>query len=171
MSIESCTIFGLTQLWHHLLLLWVDGNRRVVDCEDIFTGHYLSACTKMFASTGDERFKPRIDTIVANFEACRAALGDGYLSAFPQSAFDTLEQEFGGGGIWAPYYTIHKILAGLLDAHRHGRSDGAIEVATRHDWCRNAHGQVPSSQTLEPMLRTNNLNPLNEYGESAKHSL
>src|SRR5580692_12101852 len=65
-----------------------------------FTGHYLSACARIFAATGDDQFKARIDTLVVELERCQTALGDGYLSAFPQSVFDTLEREFGGGGIW-----------------------------------------------------------------------
>ena len=129
-----------------------------------FTGHYLSACARMFAATGDDQFKARIDTLVVELERCQAALGDGYLAAFPQSAFDTLEREFGGGGIWAPYYTIHKILAGLLDAHRYGRNDKAIEVATRlGNWVASRVARV-SSEALDPMLCTSSLNPLNEYG-------
>ena len=45
---------------------------------------------------------------------------DGYLAAFPTGAFDRLEGKRGdGGGVVVPYYTIHKIMAGLLDAHHY----------------------------------------------------
>ena len=47
----------------------------------------------------------------------------GYLSAFPEEFFDRVEAR---KGVWAPYYTLHKILAGLLDVHRvFGDADGA----------------------------------------------
>ena len=36
----------------------------------------------------------------------------GYLSAFPEEFFDRVEAR---QKVWAPYYTIHKIMAGLLD--------------------------------------------------------
>lgn len=46
------------------------------------------------------------------------AAGTGFISAWPERVFDRLE---GGhfGEVWAPWYTVHKILAGLLDAHHH----------------------------------------------------
>jgi len=79
------------------------------------TGHYLSACALMFASTGDARFRERAALLVGELAQCQAALGEsGYLSAFPEAFFDRLEA---GQGVWAPYYTLHKILAGLLDAY------------------------------------------------------
>ncbi len=52
--------------------------------------------------------------MVSELVKVQQALGDGYLSAFPASLFDRLEALT---HVWAPYYTIHKIIAGLLDAH------------------------------------------------------
>src|SRR5579863_1646108 len=83
-------------------------------------GHYLSACSLMYASTGDPRFKERVDKIVSGFAECQAALGSnathfGYLSAFPESFIDRVES---GRQVWAPWYTLHKIMAGLLDANQ-----------------------------------------------------
>ncbi len=80
-----------------------------------FVGHYLSACSLMYKSTGDEQFKNRADYIVTELAKCQAALGGEYLSAFPESYFERLES---GKKVWAPYYTIHKIMAGLLDSYQ-----------------------------------------------------
>lgn len=43
----------------------------------------------------------------------------GFVSAYPETQFITLESMTASNFsiVWAPYYTIHKILAGLLDAH------------------------------------------------------
>lgn len=61
--------------------------------------------------------------------------GEGYLSAYPPDQFIMLEQGATYGGrddqIWAPYYTLHKILAGLLDCYEIGGNDKARVVA--HD--------------------------------------
>ncbi|WP_335988738.1 beta-L-arabinofuranosidase domain-containing protein [Glycomyces sp. MUSA5-2] len=57
----------------------------------------------------------------------------GFLAAYPETQFLRLEEfaTYGGNaGIWAPYYTTHKILAGLLDAHRLGGNGDALEIAT-----------------------------------------
>lgn len=127
-----------------------------------FTGHYLSACSQMYAATGDVRFKQRVETLVAAFDECQRALGGKYLSAFPDTQFDTLEREFGGA--WAPYYTLHKILAGLLDAHLAAENARALTIASRlGDWVAERMDRVPTAN-LEPLLHTTELNPLNEYG-------
>ena len=52
-------------------------------------GHYLSACSLMYASTGDVRFKQRVDYIVGVLAQCQsnsptAGFHEGYLSAFPE---------------------------------------------------------------------------------------
>ncbi|MGP8052919.1 MAG: beta-L-arabinofuranosidase domain-containing protein [Limisphaerales bacterium] len=95
-------------------------------------GHYLSACSLMFASTGDARFKERVDKIVAGFAECQNALATngshaGYLSAFPESFIDRVENR---KPVWAPWYTLHKIMAGLLDANQLGGNAQALEVLT-----------------------------------------
>lgn len=79
-----------------------------------FIGHYLSACAQGYASLGDEELKRRGDTLVTELARCQRALGNGYLSAFPEEFFDRLRD---GRPVWAPFYTLHKIMAGLLDMH------------------------------------------------------
>ncbi|HRR83051.1 MAG TPA: glycoside hydrolase family 127 protein [Planctomycetota bacterium] len=92
-------------------------------------GHYLSGCALMYASTGDEALKAKADALVAELAKCQKALGaSGYLSAFPESFIDRVED---CKPVWAPYYTLHKVWAGLLDMHRHGGNAQALEVATR----------------------------------------
>src|ERR1044071_7203504 len=46
-------------------------------------GHYLSACAFMFASTGDARFRERVNYIVAELETAQRANGNGYVAAIP----------------------------------------------------------------------------------------
>lgn len=62
----------------------------------------------------------------------------GFLSAYPETQFIRLEEfaRYGGSqGIWAPYYTLHKIMAGLIDAHVHTGNEQALEVLTGiGDW-------------------------------------
>ncbi len=100
-------------------------------------GHYLSAVSLMYASTGDERFKQRADYLVAELAKCQsnssaAGFHEGYLSAFPESFIDRVEQ---GKPVWAPWYTLHKILAGLLDANRLCGNQQALAVAEKMaDW-------------------------------------
>jgi DUF1680 family protein len=59
--------------------------------------------------------------------------GAGFISAYPPDQFIMLEKGATYGTqdsqIWAPYYTLHKILAGLLDSYEVGGNQKALEVA------------------------------------------
>ena len=99
-------------------------------------GHYLSAVSIMYASTGDARFKRRADSLVAEFAKVQAAestkFHPGYLSAFPEELFDRVDAR---QRVWAPYYTIHKIMAGLLDAYLLAGNAQALDVLKKQaDW-------------------------------------
>lgn len=89
-------------------------------------GHYLSASALMYAATGDEGLKRKADALVADLAACQKANGNGYLSAFPISFFDRLRE---GKPVWAPFYTLHKILAGHLDMYVHTGNEQALATA------------------------------------------
>ena len=60
--------------------------------------------------------------------------GKGFISAYPPDQFILLEHGATYGSrdnqIWAPYYTLHKILAGLLDCYEVGGNKKALEIAT-----------------------------------------
>ncbi|MEU6844634.1 beta-L-arabinofuranosidase domain-containing protein [Streptomyces sp. NPDC046716] len=84
------------------------------------TGHLLSGLAQARAATGDDAYADKARYLVESLAACQraapaAGFTPGYLSAFPEQVFTDLE---GGGKPWAPYYTIHKIMAGLLDQYR-----------------------------------------------------
>jgi uncharacterized protein len=79
-----------------------------------FSGHYLSACALLAAQTGDAAVRDRGTHLAAELARCQAAIGTGYLSAFPVDLFDRLRA---GQPAWAPFYTLHKIMAGLLDTY------------------------------------------------------
>jgi len=87
-------------------------------------GHYLSACSLMYASTGDERFKERVNYIVDELEACQNANGNGYAMCVPRgkelfkevSEGKITTQRFNLNGCWVPIYTLHKEMSGLRDA-------------------------------------------------------
>jgi len=59
--------------------------------------------------------------------------GKGFISAYPPDQFIMLGKGATYGGrntqIWAPYYTLHNILAGLLDCYEVGGNKKALQVA------------------------------------------
>jgi len=102
-------------------------------------GHYMSALSLMYASTGNEALKARADSIVSELAKVQGAMPSqgyhaGYLSAFPEEFFDRVDAR---KPVWAPYYTIHKIMAGLLDVYLHCGNTQALDVLERMaDWVR-----------------------------------
>ncbi len=94
------------------------------------TGHLLSAPAQAYAGTGDEAYAAKSRSPVSALAECQRAAPaaghrQGYLSAFPESVFDRPEA---GGKPWAPYYTLHKIMAGLLDQYELAGDRQALTV-------------------------------------------
>lgn len=123
-------------------------------------GHYLSACAMMYASTGDEQFKDRVDEIVAELAKCQKALGDsGYLSAYPESFIDRVEAR---RQVWAPYYTLHKIMAGLLDSYEWCGNRQALEIlGEMARWCKGRCDKL-SEEEMQGMLNSTEQGGMNE---------
>src|SRR4051812_2712693 len=86
-----------------------------VELRGHFLGHYLSGCAQTAVSARDEQVKRKGDAIVADLARCQHANGGGYISAFPPEFLERLKTT---GKVWAPWYTLHKILAGLYDMYR-----------------------------------------------------
>jgi len=113
---------------------WVD-----IRCHGHTLGHYLSAAAMMYASTGDERFAERTRYIVTELRACQRARGDGLVCAFPDGS-RPLDDAIGGRSFpGVPWYTTHKIFAGLRDAHVHAVTPGALAaLVDLAEWTWNA---------------------------------
>jgi uncharacterized protein len=132
------------------------------------TGHYLSAASRMAAATGDGVFRDRANYIVGELAKCQEALKqDGYLAAFPPEVFDWLEGklEKPPRGVVVPYYTVHKIMAGLLDAHHYLGNAQALEVTEKMAVYFEKRLAGLSAEQIERAFRTDgSRNPQNEFG-------
>lgn len=126
---------------------WVD-----IRCQGHSLGHYLSACALMFASTGDDRFKQRVDYVIDELAACQDAGGSGLICAFPDGATQLANSVGGKPFVGVPWYTMHKIYAGLRDAHVHAGNRPALTMVRRlTDWAWNATRSLTDDQ-LQRML-------------------
>jgi DUF1680 family protein len=123
------------------------------DCElrGHFTGgHYLSACALAFASSGNEELKRNGDLMIAELAKCQAQHKNGYLSAFPQELFDRLRD---GVNVWAPFYTIHKVMAGHLDMYTLGGNEQALDTAEKMaGWVRSWSDPLSEQQMQRALL-------------------
>lgn len=84
--------------------------------------------------------------------------GKGFISAYPPDQFIMLESGAKYGGqknqVWAPYYTLHKILAGLVDVYKVTGNKKALEIAVgMSDWVHARLDQLPK-ETLISMWNT-----------------
>jgi DUF1680 family protein len=130
-------------------------------------GHYLSAASRMYAATGDEKYRDRANYIVAELAKCQAATHeDGYLAGFPPSIFDKLERgTLSPGGVLVPYYTVHKIIAGLLDVHHYLGSQQSLKIAVHMADYFQKRLEKLSSDELDNIFHTDRQrNPSNEFG-------
>jgi DUF1680 family protein len=123
------------------------------DCElrgHFAGGHYLSACALAFASSGDEELKRNGDLMVAELAKCQAQHKNGYLSAYPQELFDRLRD---GVNVWAPYYTLHKIMAGHLDMYTLAGNEQALETVEKMArWVRSWSDPLSEQQMQRVLL-------------------
>src|SRR5258707_2852074 len=122
-------------------------------------GHYLSACAMMYASTGKAQFKERIDFIIDELEKCQEARKSGYVGAIPNedSIFWKVQHGiikssgFDLNGGWSPWYTVHKVMAGLTDVHLFVDNKKALAIVEKMaDWTDNILKDLKDEQ-LEKM--------------------
>lgn len=128
-------------------------------------GHYLSSLARFFAATGDSRVRSRLDHVLDVFERCQGAAGNGYLGGIPRGqqlgrelAAARIEADlFILNGRWVPLYSLHKTLAGLLDAFAYVGSQRALSMASAlGQWWVDSTSGLPDA-AFESVLTT-------EYG-------
>lgn len=99
--------------------------------------------------------------------------GKGFISAYPPDQFIMLEKGAKYGGqksqIWAPYYTLHKILAGLIEVYEVSGNKKALAIATgMSDWVYARLSKLPT-ETLIKMWNTYIAGEFGGMNESMAH--
>ena len=89
------------------------------DLRGHITGHLLSAMANL-------QMKAKADSLVQGLAEVQRQYGSGYLSAFGEGLIDRNIQ---GKSVWAPFYTLHKIVQGLIDQYQLCGNATALEVA------------------------------------------
>mgnify|MGYP004649509341 FL=1 len=133
------------------------GGWEALDCDlrGHITGHLLSAYATLYAQTGSQAVKMKADSIVNGLAEVQQAYGrGGYLSAFAEGLIDRNIQ---GKSVWAPFYTLHKIVQGLIDQYQMTGNGKALEIAKgMGNWAYNKLKPL-SEETRKKMIR-------NEFG-------
>jgi len=125
-------------------------------------GHYVSALSLMYASTGDKEIGRRLDYMISELERCQAANGNGYLSGVPNgkviwkeiAAGNIRANTFGLNDRWVPLYNIHKTFAGLHDAYKYAGNEKAKGMLIKlTDWMLTEVSALSDTQ-IQDMLRS-----------------
>jgi Uncharacterized protein conserved in bacteria len=131
---------------------WESTNPEFDGIRGHYLGHYLSACAKGYAATGDKELKNRIDYLVGELAKCQDKYGNGYIGAFPESMFDDLNQ--GKKVRWVPWYTMHKLMAGLYDVYIYGSNIQVYQVLMKlTDWVKKKTDGL-SPEAMQQVLKT-----------------
>jgi DUF1680 family protein len=123
-------------------------------------GHYLSALSLMYASTGNAEIKNRLDYMLAELEKCQLKNGNGYIGSVPGGG--KTWEEITNGKIdasgfslnrkWVPLYNIHKTFAGLFDTWTITKNEKAREMLLKMcDWFLGVCNPLTDAQ-LQQML-------------------
>ena len=119
------------------------GNWESIGLDGHIGGHYLSALAMMYASTGEEELKRRLDYMISELARCQKANGNGYVGGIPQGKVfwerihkgDIDGSSFGLNNTWVPLYNIHKLFAGLSDAYLIAGNTEAKKILIKlSDW-------------------------------------
>ncbi len=141
-------------------------------------GHFISALSIAYSATGDREIYDKLVYTVRELRALQmrsggrasefvtacdpgdvreedmsrdiSAWGEGYIGAYPPDQFALLEKLTPYPKIWAPYYTLHKLLAGMLDCFEATGLDEAKDSARGiGDWIYDRLCAVPEERIAE----------------------
>ncbi|MBZ4192202.1 glycoside hydrolase family 127 protein [Niabella beijingensis] len=124
-------------------------------------GHYLSALSNMYAATHNAEARRRLIYMIDELEKCQRENGNGYVGGIPGSKkfwTDLAAGKIEAGGFslngkWVPWYNMHKLFAGLIDAYRLTGIEKAKEILIKlSEWCFLTTRQLDDAQ-LQNMLR------------------
>jgi DUF1680 family protein len=122
-------------------------------------GHWLSAASAMYTVTRDEELLLKIEYAVNELAYLQSLDEEGYVSGFPRTCFDKVftgdfeVENFSLAGGWVPWYSIHKIYAGLIDVYSLTGNQKALEVVTKlADWAKKGTDNLNEKQFQKMLI-------------------
>lgn len=105
-------------------------------------GHYLAAAAQAIArgygnckGSDGQTLQQRFDYLLESLEECQKALGTGFIfgatmadPSTPELQFDKVEST-NASDTWVPWYTVHKIMNGLVESYKSAKNETALRVA------------------------------------------
>lgn len=114
-------------------------------------GHYLTAMAQAFKQTKkndsnrNAQIKQKLDYSISQLKKFQDKSRNGYLFASFEEHFDIIEGKATGDN-WVPWYTMHKIISGLVAVYKYEGNATALYIAGRlGDWTYNRTSAWDSS--------------------------
>lgn len=93
-------------------------------------GHYMTALAQAYSHTNEQALMEKLSYIISELSECQ--FDSGYLSAFPETLIENVEKK---QPAWVPWYTMHKIIAGLISVYHATQLQVAFDIVVRlGDW-------------------------------------
>lgn len=109
-----------------------------------FVGHWIWAAAYIYRQTGDQEFKARLDKIVDEIAKCQIENGEGWAGSIPPKYIDWAAKK---KYVWAPYYTLHKNMFGLIEAYKLTGNEKALDIVVKWaKWFTNWTNQFTKEQ-------------------------
>lgn len=124
-------------------------------------GHYLTALSLMYASTGNPEMLRHLNYMVEELKKCQDRNPDGYVGGVPGgvamwadvAAGKINTESFSLNGKWVPWYNMHKLFAGLRDAWLYAGNEQARSMLIKlADWALQLAGGLDDAQ-IQQMLK------------------
>lgn len=140
------------------------GGWESLDCElrGHSIGHIMSGLAYLYASTGDKRYKIKGDSIVSGLSEVQEVLiqngQKGCISAYPENL---INRNIAGKSVWAPWYTLHKVYAGLIDQYLYSDNKEALDIMEKAaSWV--YQKLMPLSEEQRALMLRNEFGGVNE---------
>ncbi|MEJ5995687.1 glycoside hydrolase family 127 protein [Pedobacter sp. Du54] len=138
------------------------GNWENTGLDGHMAGHYLSALSLMYGTTGDLKVKERITYVLNELEKCQIKNRNGYVGGVPGGK--AMWAQIKNGNIkassfslndkWVPLYNIHKLYSGLYDAYAITGNVKAKNILLKlTDWCVDLVANLTDAQ-VQTMLKS-----------------
>ncbi len=117
-------------------------------------GHWMSAAAVMYAATGNEEAKEMLDYAIEQLKYIQDTTKSGYIGGCSEETFIKC---FNGdtnwaNNYWVPWYGVHKIYQGLIDAYEFTGNTEALNVCVNFaDWAMDGLNKMTDSQ-VQKML-------------------
>lgn len=121
-------------------------------------GHWMSAMAIMYRGTKNSEIEERLNYTIDELYEIQKQYGNGYIGGLPErpfvDAFNGALDVSGGdmNGSWVPWYSIHKIYQGLIDAYQYIGNARALEIAVKFtEWAKAGTDKMTDVQ-MQKML-------------------